>query len=157
MNPLNDEWILWFHNPKDENWDLESYKKVVTMKTIEDFWKVHRLLDNKKIQEGMFFLMKNDIEPIWENEKNINGGCWSFKINKKNVYSYWVDICRFILSQNITKDRSNDMINGISVSPKKSFCIVKIWNSDSTKNSKELLTDKINTDQCIYRAHNSRM
>ena len=32
MNPLNDEWILWVHNPKDENWDLESYKKVVTLK-----------------------------------------------------------------------------------------------------------------------------
>ena len=62
MNPLNDEWVLWFHNPKDENWDLESYKKVVTLKTIEDFWRVHLLLDTKKIQEGMFFLMKNDIE-----------------------------------------------------------------------------------------------
>ena len=23
---LNDNWVLWYHNPNDTNWDISSYK-----------------------------------------------------------------------------------------------------------------------------------
>ena len=29
----------------------------------------------------MLFLMRDGIQPIWEDEKNRNGGCFSYKIN----------------------------------------------------------------------------
>ena len=62
MNNLKDNWVLWFHDPKDQDWSIDSYKKLWTINTIEDFWILHKVLDERKIQEGMFFLMKNDIK-----------------------------------------------------------------------------------------------
>lgn len=157
MNPLNENWVLWFHAPKDENWDLESYKKIMTIETIEDYWKCHLLLTERMAPEGMFFLMKDGIDPIWENTENKNGGCWSFKFNKKNVYNDWIRLSSLIVSENITKTNSNEEINGISISPKKSFCIVKIWNKNKDNSSLKLLNDCVDTSQTIYRAHNTRM
>ena len=36
----------------------------------------------KLLLECMFFIMKNDIAPVWEAPENIDGGCFSFKIQK---------------------------------------------------------------------------
>jgi len=39
----------------------------------------------ENINCGMFFLMKKDINPIFEDKKNINGGYWSLRISKKET------------------------------------------------------------------------
>ena len=158
-SPLNNKWVLWFHDPKDQDWSLYSYKKIWEIKTIEDFWILHKVLDYKKIQEGMFFLMKNDIKPLWENEENVDGGCWSYKINKREIYQSWIELSMALCNEKILKSEKNDDINGISISPKKSFCILKIWNTDSNNSSLELLSKKIPklfVSQCIYKAHKTR-
>ena len=153
-------WVLWFHDPSNPDWSLESYKNIHTMSTIEDFWDLFAILDNRKIQEGMFFIMKENIEPLWENEDNIDGGCWSYKINKRDVYQAWLELSIALCIENILKeDEEQNIINGISISPKKTFCILKVWNSDSTKAQTNTLSKKIPNlfvSQCIYKSHKSR-
>jgi len=159
MNNLKDNWVLWFHDPKDQDWSIDSYKKLWTINTIEDLWILHKVLDERKIQEGMFFLMKNDIKPLWENEDNVNGGCWSYKISKRDIYNSWIELAMALTNEKILKNEINSNINGISISPKKSFCILKIWNKDSNDSSLDLLSKKIPklfVAQCIYKAHKSR-
>ena len=39
-NKLNDTWTLWFHSNDDVNWDLNSYKKIASFNTIEEFWNI---------------------------------------------------------------------------------------------------------------------
>ena len=159
MNHLKDNWVLWFHDPKDLDWSIDSYNKLWTINTIEDFWILHKVLDERKIQEGMFFLMKNDIKPLWENDDNINGGCWSYKISKRDIYNSWVELAMALTNEKILKNENNSNINGISISPKKSFCILKIWNKNSSESSLDLLSKKIPklfVAQCIYKAHKSR-
>jgi hypothetical protein len=49
-----------------------------------------------------------------------------------------------------------DTVNGITISPKKSFCIVKIWMSTCKFQNPELVTKEVNglaTMGCIFKKH----
>ena len=156
-HPLNSDWVLWYHKPSDKNWGRNSYKKIFEIKTIEDFWLIHKKIQAKHIENGMYFLMRKEIFPLWEDEKNVDGGSWSFKIDKKLSYNSWIEISMSVLGETVMNDSdlcSN--INGISISPKKGFCILKIWNSDKNKSDKSLLKNDIpyiKLDGTIYKSH----
>ena len=55
MHPLNTNWVLWFHNPEDNDWSLSSYVKVATISTFEMFWQIYNNLNKGNIENGMFF------------------------------------------------------------------------------------------------------
>ena len=81
--------------------------------------------------------MKKDIKPLW-NESN-NNYSFSIKILKNEALSYWNYFNSHFLSKQILTDKYKnhyDTVNGISISPKKNFCIIKIWTT-------ELLDDNI--------------
>jgi hypothetical protein len=127
---LNDNWILYFHDPFDPNWEKPSYKEICRIDTIEKFWLITNLLEDK-IEIGMFFLFREHIFPLWDDEFNATGGSLSMKILKTDSFNCWTDIAIKLLSENLLKDDINkefaEEINGISISPKKTFCIIKIW------------------------------
>jgi translation initiation factor 4E len=160
MHKLNNIWCLWYHSTNDNDWSINGYKKITEIDTIEKFWEAYQYITPNLIQNGMFFLMKQDILPIWEDKQNKNGGCWSFKIIKKDIYNSWLELSIHLLGCNILKDADNaSNINGISVSPKRSFCIIKIWNKDSNKNNNNLLSTKIPylyICDSIYKSHQSK-
>lgn len=153
INKLNNSWILWYHDPNDLNWEIKSYKKVSTISSVEEFWNTYEFIENNIIENSMFFFMREGINPLWEDPKNIQGGCWSFKIQKGNIKKYWTELSIFLLGENITK--KENIINGISISPKKTFCIIKIWNNNKKDNDKSLLNTKMEIpfDSCIYKQH----
>ena len=156
-HPLNTSWTLWYHIPNDKNWSKDSYKRIMDIKTIEDYWTIHNNLKPKHLENGMFFLMRDNIFPLWEDTHNINGGCWSFKIDKKKIYNTWIELSISLLGENLTNDINNsNNINGITVSPKKGFCILKIWNSDKKKSNTSLIKNNIpniSLKECIYKSH----
>ena len=39
----------------------------------------------------MLFVMRNGINPMWEDPKNKDGGCFSYKISNKNVILYRIN------------------------------------------------------------------
>ena len=49
----------------------------------------------------------------------------------------------------------NDKINGISISPKKEFNIIKLWFSEKDVNYKDNFIEysDLNIDNSIYKAH----
>ena len=52
------------------------------------------------------------------------------------------------------------MINGISISPKRNFCIIKIWNNDHKKCDKSLLcqdVENLSFSECMYKCHNDNI
>jgi len=153
-------WTLWFHSPVENAWDITSYKKIYEIRTVDDFWQVQNRLNQFMIENGMFFLMKENISPMWEDMRNKNGGCWSFKVYKRYIPNTWLDLSLHTVTEKLTAAAENSKtITGISISPKKSFSIIKIWNTDSNKKSNKLITDSIenlNIDECIYKAHKGR-
>ena len=159
----NTKWILWYHNPSDKNWTLSSYKDIIELSYIEDFWVLKNTWDKclPNTSEGMFFLMRKYTDyyilPQWEDKNNVNGGYWSFKIPKENSNEIWFKLTMFLLGEIIMENVDNSLeINGISISPKKHFCIIKIWNNNIINSNMNLLSDKLSfldIDKGIYTQH----
>ena len=152
---LESKWTLWFHKVNDNNWSLESYSKVLDIYTYYDLLFILKELDN--ITSGMFFLMKEGIIPIFEDENNINGGYWSLRITKKEAFDFWQKIVYYLVMDNITVDPFyKNKINGVSISPKINNCIFKIWNNNyneiKTENLRKDL-DFINWNDTFYLEH----
>tara|TARA_B110000902_G_C14020371_1_gene480063 strand:+ start:197 stop:682 length:486 start_codon:yes stop_codon:yes gene_type:complete len=152
---LNNKWVLWFHSLKNPNWDNKSYIKVIEIKTLLDYKLLEDVLRINHLQNGMFFLMKNDIFPTWEDPKNRLGGCISFKYDN-NILKEWLKTLLLCVTNNLFKKNNIDEINGLSIAPKKEFNIVKIWIKDDTKDHKKLVREYepfIKLDKCIYKKH----
>ena len=121
MTPLNSKWVIWYHD-RGNDWTMNGFRKIHEIDSIESFWDVYLKLSNYIILKGMFFLMRKGIEPRWETEQNINGGCWSFKINKKDAFISWLYLSIYTCSEILTQNTENsNLVNGISISPKKIF------------------------------------
>ena len=137
---LNDVWCFYFHDPYDSRWTNDSYKLLGTIGSIEEFLQ-HHLSIVRNVQKGMFFLMREHVQPTWDDPSNIDGGCLSIKVLKDDLPIFWEDICFKLLGENLLVDNAKckwGHINGISCSPKKHFCIVKIWVKDSSMEDKSL-------------------
>jgi hypothetical protein len=136
---LNDIWTYYFHDPNDENWTLGSYLRLHDMSTVKDYWNLNHVLKDK-LKQGMFFLMREHIFPCWDDEFNINGGCLSIKVLKDNIIKFWEELSIRLLGENLLIEEHRDkwdMVNGISISPKKYFVICKIWMNTTEFNDKK--------------------
>jgi hypothetical protein len=135
---LQDSWNLYAHLPHDTNWMLDSYKNILRFNTIEESIALFETLPDSMVKNCMLFLMKNDIKPIWEDPLNRNGGCFSFKVSNKDVVKAWKYLCYSIIGRTISKNKTLlNGVNGATISPKKNFCIIKIWVKDcNTINTK---------------------
>jgi hypothetical protein len=135
---LNDLWTLYFHDPSDMDWNVKSYKRLSNISSIEEFWE-HHLCYIDRVHQGMFFLMREHVFPCWDDPNNIEGGCMSIKVLKENMNTFWNDICIKILGETLLVDEHRHewaKITGISTSPKKHFCIIKIWLMDASLSDK---------------------
>ena len=164
-HPLNSTWVIWYHNPSDNNWETSSYKKLYEFNTLEDFFTFQNTWKNNlpRLNLSMMFMMKKldnyeYIYPMWEDTNNQPGGCWSFKVPSLNIDNVWLQLCFHVITENTSHcPNVNDSINGISFSPKKGFCIVKIWNSTTDIKEADELNESMdkfmNLSTCIYKSH----
>ena len=126
---LNDLWSFYFHDPFNSDWNLNSYIKVYDVGSVEDFWPVHETF-LEKISMGMFFITREHIFPCWDDPYNKDGGCISIKVLKADIQPFWATMSFRLLGETLLVDEKRDMwdhINGLSISPKKHFCIIKVW------------------------------
>ena len=139
---LHTSWVLWFHSLDDTNWTKDTYTKIAEINSVEEFLGVYQDFDT--FGKGMFFLMRKDIFPQWEDESNIKGGYWSYKIGKTVAEKAWFELSCACIGECLTK-KPEDMfnINGISYSPKINNVIIKILNRHSEINNQIVLNDKI--------------
>lgn len=154
---LNGKWDLYYHLPSDPNWNLSSYKEILkNIDKIEDVIMLNNAVSEGIVKNCMLFLMRNDITPLWEDPKNRNGGCFSFKVLNKQVYEIWKTLCYTMCGESLTKNSSHmQEINGITISPKKHFCIVKIWLSTCKYQDPNMFIDIPNLQKqtCLFKKH----
>ena len=125
---LHNNWTLWAHLPHDTDWTVKSYKKIMTFTTVEEALVLYETLPDKMIKNCMLFLMREGIKPTWEDEKNRGGGCFSYKVGNKNIITTWKHASYSLIGETLTAEsKLCASINGITISPKKNFCIIKIW------------------------------
>lgn len=152
---LNNKWNLWYHHEKD-NWKIGGFKKIYEIETIGDFWKLHNNWDKLKgINSKHFFLMKENVCPIWEDPINLNGGCWSYKVHEDQAENLWNELASYLVCDQIISN--SDEAVGLSICLKKNNnSVIKIWNTDTKNNSLSQINKNIikkwGTD-IIYIAH----
>ena len=153
-NYLNDVWCLYFHDPYDMNWENSSYKFITTISSIDDFIQVFKSF-NDLWSRGMFFIMREHITPRWEDDDNKNGGCFSYKINKDELIDKLFDIISLVLGESLgINDLISHNINGISISPKKNYHIVRIWIKSNINLNKDNYNFNIPSYSTImYKSH----
>jgi Eukaryotic initiation factor 4E len=156
-HPLIGKWDLYYHLPHDKNWDLNSYKTI--MKDIDIVEKVVAL--NESIPESivkysMLFIMRKGITPQWEDPKNRNGGAFSFKVVNKQVHEVWKIMFAALCGESLfIENEINKSVTGITVSPKKNFCILKIWLDNCEYKDPNMLITIPNLQKhgCIFKKH----
>lgn len=153
-NTLHNEWVLWAHFPHDTDWSLDSYKKVADLNSVEGVIAINETIPDTLIKNCMLFLMKKGIQPIWEDPANRDGGCFSYKIQNKDVPYIWRNLTYCITGESVTSDHSVlSSINGITISPKKNFCIVKIWFKNCNYQNPRIINNNIGLTWkgCIFK------
>jgi len=156
-HPLLGKWNLYYHLPHDKNWTLESYKMIQAgVSTVEDVLALNNTTSDHVIKYCMLFVMREGITPMWEDPKNRKGGCFSYKIINKQVPSVWKALMTSLCGETLCVDpQYNTLINGITISPKKNFCIVKIWLSDCSVQDSNIIINipHLSKQGCIFREH----
>lgn len=126
MDELEHSWTFYTHLPHDTDWSLDSYKKIYEMKCVCDMVSLIEHIPRILIQKCMLFIMKEDTKPLWEDPRHNKGGFFCFKIHHEHIETQWKYFVYYILGCSINEDYYKH-ITGISISPKKHFCIIKIW------------------------------
>lgn len=157
LHELHDKWVLWAHMPHDTDWSLKSYKKISDVSTVEEAIALCETIPDKMTKNCMLFLMRKGIHPTWEDSKNINGGSFSYKINNKYVPENWKLLFYTMIGENVSNNKEFiKCVNGITISPKKNFCIIKIWMSSCKHQNPELIKiDGMSNQSCLFKKHNS--
>lgn len=192
---LPSEWVLYLYDKllfkkmaNRPNFQAKPHRSLCTISTVNDAVYLLQLMEVKvdsktnidcinKINLDMndYIIMRKDIEPIWEDPKNSNGGTFTIKMNHDKGYDIWSTFVMYILGETLTNDMQN--INGITVSyipNSTSFhgdnifngygqTYIKIWDAkpDRTRDQfisilpKELI-NKIKSDSIMYTPNNKK-
>ena len=134
---LHSKWTLYYHNPNSNDWSNSSYRRITQLSSVEAFCAYYKEMDFEECAHGMFFLMRGDIMPTWEDKHNKNGGCWSFKISLEHFFHVWKHLSILLVGESLSSVPL--LLNGISVSPKRGFCIVKLWNHTTAYDKTDIL------------------
>lgn len=156
---FSSRWILWYHDPEVKGYELKDYIKVADFTNVQQFWSVIDIIPKEAWECGMFFFMKNDCPPQWDAPQMEKGGTWSKKIDAQQAHTSFIDLMVHCLSDELLNE-SKGTLAGISISPKGQFHIIKIWNTDKTKCSKQILNQNLAyfrvTDDVTYTFNQSR-
>lgn len=154
-------YVLWFHDVTEKSWEADSYTNLCqdlpgnVIRSAKQLWGIYKTLHNN-FTAGMFFLMREGILPMWEDPCNKNGGYWSFKVPKKNSNEVWKTITAGLVGNSLTKKTDYvNCITGISISPKISNCVMKIWNNDCKISDRYIFEeiDYLDPESIRYNKH----
>jgi hypothetical protein len=120
-------WSLYFHDPEDTKWTPESYLRIGTFSDFTGLWSTLKRIDSERFLAGMFFLMRDPFPPLWEHRSNIHGGSYCVKIPEAYALETFQRYAAAAILKLASREDKNEII-GVSISPKKGFHILKLWN-----------------------------
>lgn len=155
---IDDKWMMYIHLPHDNNWNVSSYKNIYSVNNIQDCFSLFHSIPNTFIHKSMMFFMRKHIKPVWEDEHNRNGGSFSFKITALNdmspeeiVATTFKQLCYAIITNTLSPNKDFiNAINGITISPKRHFYILKLWMANTYYSEHSLISTKYESKSGKY-------
>ena len=149
-------WSCYYHEPEDNTWGPSSYKNLQVCSSWEALGAFLKELGPHKTTNGLLRIMKGDISPLWENNANIYGGSYCLKVPRRNAIEVFRRYLGAALLQICATDPDNKIV-GVTISPKRESCIIKIWNLNEKRfhNPTDLLLlhEDIKHEEILYRKH----
>jgi hypothetical protein len=143
--------------PNDTSWTMDSYKLVLGgIHTVEDAIMINESVTPKIIKNCMLFLMRDGIQPSWEDKKNFNNGAFSFKVSNQYAVQVWKQLFYATVGETVTTtDEVMRHVNGITISPKKNFCIMKVWMDTTRIQDPNVVANIPNLSKqgCMFKSH----
>ena len=158
---LQGKWNMYFHLPvdKDNRWSLDSYQEILfQMSTAEEVIGVVRGLKENVVKYGLLFFMRSPISPIWEDPRNRGMGAFSYKVSNRSVCEVWRNLCYAVCGESLCVIGADSRhVNGISISPKKGFCCIKIWMDTLEFQDPSIFVEipGLTRAGCLFRKHDS--
>ena len=155
--PLPSAWTLWAHLPHDTDWTLPSYQQIKTFASLDDCIAVVEWLPRPFVTNCMLFLMRDGVSPTWEDDKNRDGGSFSYKLQNRLVPEAWKELSYRLVGETLLAPvKQARKVNGITISPKKNFCIMKVWMCDCDTTDPKLIAPDSHIFKpkcCIFKKH----
>ncbi|CAF0739032.1 unnamed protein product [Didymodactylos carnosus] len=132
--PLEDTWSFWFFkNDRNSEWK-DNLIKLTTVSTVEGFWSVYNHMQSPgRLGQGcdyMFF--KTNIQPMWEDINNRNGGRWVLNLNKnqrgQELETFWLFTMLSLIGDQYVD--TTDHVNGAVVSIRSKGDRISLWTRD---------------------------
>ena len=140
---LDQSWTFWYHSINTNDWSNSSYKKLLEIQTVFDVKLLLDIIQREHFHNCLFFVMKEGIFPNWEDKHNRDGSCISLKIPKKHIHDTWNTAFLKLVTKSLFLDKYKQThMNGISITPKKEFNILKLWFQKNIKNLKGISESK---------------
>lgn len=153
---LNDSWVYYLHLHDNKDWSINSYIDMVHIDNVESAILLNDEIHYDLIKKSMMFFMKHHIKPLWEDSHNKNGGCFSFKVINKDIEKVWKRVFFHLVGCTLTKDPEiHKHINGITLSPKKKFCILKVWMASCDFKDTDIFNpiNDLDCAGCLFKKH----
>lgn len=123
-------WTLYYHGTADTDWRPESYKRVGSFHDFPALWGTLQTITDTNFLGGMFFLMRDPYLPLWEHRSNIHGGSYCIKVPEAHAAETFQRYAAAAILGLVSSDPKNEVV-GVTISPKKGFHILKLWNVTS--------------------------
>eukprot|EP00055_Hartaetosiga_balthica_P005730 m.17256 g.17256 ORF g.17256 m.17256 type:complete len:194 (+) comp4753_c0_seq1:45-626(+) len=131
---LRSEWCMWLHEKKTAskfapNTDFMSQLQLLgKFNSIEQFWDLYLHMKKPSEMDDMtLYLFKEGIRPLWEDEKNVQGGKYTINFKKGIVSRAWEEILFAVLGEQL---EGSDDINGIVLSVRSYQDSINFWVRD---------------------------
>lgn len=131
--PLQRGYKYWFSKTKQDkkNMSKEDFESELVdlkaFKTVEEFWGLYRHMRKPSQFEtgAKFFLFQEDIRPLWEDEKNKNGGRFYIRVKKDKANKIWEELALGYVSESF---EFNHDICGLQLASRpEDVIVISIW------------------------------
>ncbi|KAI9742111.1 MAG: hypothetical protein M1834_000501 [Cirrosporium novae-zelandiae] len=160
------KWVL-YHSGSDYNSLSVLHEEI---KDVKEFWETWNNMPVESLARGhSLSLFKKGIKPTWEDRKNQNGGCWTFRVSKDKSSEFWKEVLLMLVGEQFAPVlEPGDDLCGVSFNSRFNINHISVWNrsgSDKVSADKILkvildnLSDNLkpaNPDLYFYKKHSDR-
>jgi len=138
---LHNMWKFWyFENNKERNWE-DNLRVVSPFTTVEDFWSVYNHIKSaSEIRNGCsYFVFKDGLKPMWEDEGNRHGGRWLINFDRRQrnqLDDKWLEVLLCLIGEAFDED--GDDICGAVVDIRGKVDKISVWTADC-KNKERIM------------------
>ncbi|POS83751.1 hypothetical protein EPUL_005185, partial [Erysiphe pulchra] len=105
------------------------------IESVQDFWRYNNNtpVEQIKMRESIY-LFKQGFQPIWEDRRNVNGGSWTFRVQKSNGPDFWTRVQLMAIGEKLQSClEPGDQLCGVGLSVRFNSHLISIWHRDASK------------------------